>query len=168
MVYTRILTMHDLPSSTYYLYLLAYNVIYVIPLLLIVLGFSVVLESRRLTEREGRVLKLLSGLMMLLLGMVLVFVPELLNQVGTAVLLLSGAILLTLVIVLQELALKLVSGTALLLLIFAYVIVPALFEQLAAALALLITTLLLTFALVWLDRRRHPAGRTPLTGGIAH
>jgi drug/metabolite transporter (DMT)-like permease len=165
MVYTRILTLHDLPVSVYYLYLLAYNVIYVIPLLLIVLGFAVALESRRLAEREGRVLKLLSGLMMLLLGLVLVFLPELLNQVGTAVLLLSLAILITLVIALQEFALKLISGAALLLLALVYFAVPERFEQFGAAFALLVATLLLTVTLVWLDHRHHPHGQPPVTRG---
>jgi hypothetical protein len=92
MVYTRVLTLSDLPAGAYYAYLAAYNVVYVLPLFAIVALFSIRFGARKLSEAEGRVLKLLSGVMMLLLGAVLVFAPELLNQVWTAVLLLAAAI----------------------------------------------------------------------------
>lgn len=81
MVYTRLLTLEQLPTMTYYLYLAAYNVIYVLPLLFIVLLFAITLGARKLQAHEGRVLKLLSGLMMLGLGMVLIFAPQLLSNV---------------------------------------------------------------------------------------
>jgi len=98
MVFTRALTLNDLPTSSYYLYLVFYNVIYVIPLLLIVGVFVATLGSRKLSEREGRVLKLLSGLMMFELGIVLVLAPAALNNVMTAVVLLVVALLLTFVL----------------------------------------------------------------------
>ncbi|MFW2403354.1 MAG: thioredoxin family protein [Gammaproteobacteria bacterium] len=98
MVFTRALTLNDLPTSSYYLYLVFYNVIYVIPLLLIVGVFVATLGSRKLSEREGRVLKLLSGLMMFELGVVLVFAPAALNNVMTAVVLLVVALALTFVL----------------------------------------------------------------------
>ena len=87
MVYTRILTMEDLPSMVYYGYLAVYNVIYIIPLLAIVILFSVKFGSRKLGEQEGRALKLVSGLMMLMLGIVLVAAPEALSNAGTAIML---------------------------------------------------------------------------------
>jgi len=102
MVYTRVLTLEDLPPSSYYLYLVFYNVIYVVPLLVIVLVFTFTLGSRKLTEREGRILKLMSGLMMLSLGGLLLFVPELLSNILTAVGLLSFSVGLTFLIVLGE------------------------------------------------------------------
>lgn len=85
MVFTRILTLHQLPSSTYYAYLALYNVIYVIPLALIVSVFSLTLGKRHLSEWEGRVLKLVSGTMMLGLGIMLVWKPELLNNIVASV-----------------------------------------------------------------------------------
>ncbi len=94
MVYTRILTMHDLPTATYYAYLAVYNLIYIIPLLAIVILFAVKFGSRKLSEDEGRVLKLVSGLMMLMLGLVLIFNPNALSQVGVAVGLLLGTLAL--------------------------------------------------------------------------
>lgn len=99
MVFTRILTLNELPPPTYYLYLIFYNVVYVIPLLIIVLTFTFTLGSRKLTEEEGRILKLLSGLMMLGLGGLLIFAPVLLNNLLTAVSLLAFSIGLTVLIV---------------------------------------------------------------------
>jgi hypothetical protein len=102
MVYTRVLTLRQLPPATYYLFLLFYNVIYVAPLALIVLLFVLTLGSRKLTENEGRVLKLLSGLMMLALGILLVVRPVLLSTVVGAVATLAAAVALTGLIVVVD------------------------------------------------------------------
>ncbi|WP_250546397.1 hypothetical protein [Geobacter sulfurreducens] len=80
MVFTRVLTLRELPPSAYYLYLGFYNVVYVIPLAVIVGIFTITLGSRKLTEWQGRVLKLVSGIMMLSLGFVLLLRPTLLNN----------------------------------------------------------------------------------------
>jgi thiol-disulfide isomerase/thioredoxin len=92
-VYTRVLTLNNLPTSEYYLYLALYNTVYVIPLAVIVAGFTWTLGKRKLQEEEGRMLKLLSGFMMLALGLLLVFAPNMLNNVVIA-----GGILLTAVL----------------------------------------------------------------------
>jgi hypothetical protein len=92
MVFTRALTLQDLGSAGYYGYLALYNVIYVVPLALIVLVFTYTLGSRKLTEREGRLLKLVSGYMMLGLGLLLVFRPELLTSAGSAIAVLAVAL----------------------------------------------------------------------------
>jgi hypothetical protein len=95
MVFTRILTINELTPSAYYGYLILYNVIYIIPLLVIVIVFSLTLGAHKLSERGGRLLKLLSGLMMLGLGSILVVAPALLNNAAVALVLLSAALLLT-------------------------------------------------------------------------
>jgi thiol-disulfide isomerase/thioredoxin len=87
MVYTRVLTLHDLPPTGYYLYLVLYNLVYVVPLLLILLVFVLTLGRRKLQEREGRTLKLFAGLMMAGLGSVLLFAPEALGDLRTAIVL---------------------------------------------------------------------------------
>ncbi len=102
MVYTRILTLAELPAATYYLYIAAYNVIYMIPLTAIVVVFTVTLGARKLTENQGRVLKLLSGLMMLGLGVVLLAAPALLDNLLTTILLLAAALALTLAAVVAD------------------------------------------------------------------
>jgi thiol-disulfide isomerase/thioredoxin len=92
MVFTRILTLNNLSNFTYYMYLILYNIIYVIPLLIIVVIFTLTLGKRNLTEWQGRVLKLVSGTMMLGLGGILLFDPAILNNAFIAFLLLLGAI----------------------------------------------------------------------------
>jgi hypothetical protein len=92
MVYTRLLTLQDLPPAGHYLYLALYNLVYVIPLALIVGAFAFTMGARRLSEREGRLLKLLSGVMMLQLGALLVLAPELLNRLGIAFAMLAIAV----------------------------------------------------------------------------
>ena len=94
MVYTRVLTLNALSGWEYYGWLVLYNLIYVLPLLAIVLLFTFTLGARKLSERQGRVLKLLSGTMMLGLGLVMLFAPELLNSfwTGLGLLLLAAVI----------------------------------------------------------------------------
>jgi len=93
MVYTRLLSLSGLPPAGRYLYLALYNLIYVIPLVLIVLAFVRSMGARKLTVREGRLLKLLSGAMMLELGVLLLFAPERLNNLLVAFGLLGVALL---------------------------------------------------------------------------
>lgn len=92
MVFTRILTLNNLSSTTYYLYLIFYNLIYVVPLFIIVLGFTVTLGKKQLTEWQGRVLKLVSGLMMLGLGAILLINPALLNNVKVSFIILAASL----------------------------------------------------------------------------
>ena len=80
MVYTRILTLSELSTVQYYLYLILYNLVYIVPLMIIVLLFVLTMGARKLQEGEGRGLKLVSGTMMLTLGMILLVAPELLQN----------------------------------------------------------------------------------------
>ncbi len=95
MVYTRLLTLADLSASGRYGYLALYNLIYVLPLAAIVAVFTHTLGARKLTEREGRLLKLMSGLMMLGLGALLLFAPERVSQIGIAFGLMAIAVVIT-------------------------------------------------------------------------
>ncbi len=67
-LYTRILTLRALDPWTYYGYLLLYNVMYMLDDVIVLTVGVVTLSQHRLQEKEGRVLKLLSGLVMLGLG----------------------------------------------------------------------------------------------------
>lgn len=98
LVFTRVLTLHELSMPAYYAYLAFYNCIYVIPLASIVIFFVVTLGSRKLTEWQGRVLKLVSGLMMLSLSVVLLVNPSLLQDTLLSILLLAGALSLSLLV----------------------------------------------------------------------
>lgn len=92
MVYTRYLTLAGLTPVQHYLYLGLYNLVYVLPLLIIVLLFVRTLGRRKLSESEGRLLKLISGFMMLGLGLGLLLKPELINNPLAAIALLASAL----------------------------------------------------------------------------
>ena len=78
-VYTEVLASHALPGWQHYAYLGLYIGAYVLDDALI-LGIAVAtLSRRRLREREGRWLKLLSGVVMLGLGLALLLRPQLLS-----------------------------------------------------------------------------------------
>ncbi|RLF33339.1 MAG: hypothetical protein DRN08_05575 [Thermoplasmata archaeon] len=98
LLFTRTLTLNKLSVAEYYIYLIFYNIVYIIPLLIIVLIFTFTLSHKKLTEWQGRVLKLLSGLMMFLLGMILIGNPSLLNNLLTTITLLVGILVSTLII----------------------------------------------------------------------
>ena len=71
-LYTRILTLRQLDPWTYYGYLLLYNVMYMVDDVMVLAIGVVTLSQRRLQEKEGRLLKLVSGLVMLGLGIYLI------------------------------------------------------------------------------------------------
>lgn len=99
MLFTRILTLNNLSPLSYYIYLLLYNVIYVIPLFTIVMLFTITLGRKKLSEWQGRVLKLVSGTMMLGLGGVLLLNPPLLNNILVSFLLLLGSLVVSSIVV---------------------------------------------------------------------
>ncbi len=78
-IYTRVLTMQNFSAFGYYSYLVLYNLIYVIPLAAIVLVFAYTMGAHKFTEKHGKLLKLAGGLLMLVLGLILLFRPELLS-----------------------------------------------------------------------------------------
>ncbi|MEZ9594949.1 cytochrome C biosynthesis protein [Shewanella sp. 10N.261.52.F9] len=100
MIYTSVLSMHDLETFERYMYLVMYNVVYVIPLAAIVIAFSVSLGKRKLTEKEGQTLKLMSGIMMMGLGGMLALDPTALQNVALAIGLIFSSIILTVIITL--------------------------------------------------------------------
>ena len=72
-LFTRILTLRDLPPASYYGYMLLYIAGYMIDDVIILTIGVIMLSRHRLQEKEGRVLKLISGLVMVGLGIYLVF-----------------------------------------------------------------------------------------------
>jgi len=95
MVYTRLLTLAEPSTAARYFYLAFYNLVYVTPLAIIVALFVRTLGARRLSEREGRLLKLLSGLMMLELGVLLLVAPNLTGNAVVGLALIATAVLIT-------------------------------------------------------------------------
>jgi len=79
-IYTRALTMYSLPTWAYYGYLALYNLAYVADDSLMLAVAVVTLSRQRLQESGARGLKLLSGVIMLALGLILLVAPERLAQ----------------------------------------------------------------------------------------
>jgi glutaredoxin len=70
-LFTRILTLHQLDSLSYYGYLLLYDLAYMLDDVIILAIGLITLSQRRLQEKEGRWLKFVSGLVMVGLGIYL-------------------------------------------------------------------------------------------------
>jgi hypothetical protein len=81
-VYSQVLASRDLPAWQYYGYLALYNVFYMLDDALLLTAAVITLRMSKLQERGGRVLKLVSGAVMLLLGLALVLRPEWLEWGG--------------------------------------------------------------------------------------
>jgi glutaredoxin len=74
-LYTRILTLKQLDGPAYYGYLLLYNAAYMLDDVIVLAIGVITLTQHRLQEKEGRWLKLISGLVMVGLGVYLLIVP---------------------------------------------------------------------------------------------
>lgn len=77
-VYTQILSGRELPTSSYYAYLVLYNLAYIFDDALMVGIVVFTLSKTKLQESAGRLLKLLSGSVLVLLGIGLLLFPKLL------------------------------------------------------------------------------------------
>jgi len=79
-IYTGILSGKGLKSSfSYYAYLAFYNLIYVLPLLVIVAILIFSFRARQITQRQMEIIKFIGGIIMLLLGTLLLVNPGLLG-----------------------------------------------------------------------------------------
>jgi arginine exporter protein ArgO len=70
-LYTRILTLKQWATVSYYSYLLLYNIAYMLDDLMILSIGVITLSQRKLQEKQARWLKLISGLTMVGLGIYL-------------------------------------------------------------------------------------------------
>lgn len=77
-IYTKVLADREPSALMRYAYMALYNLVYVVPLAVIVGLFTLTLGHFRITEKQGKALKLLSGIVMLLLGSIMLLKPELL------------------------------------------------------------------------------------------
>ncbi len=79
-IYAGILTGKVLASSlTYYFYLLFYNVIYVLPLAVVIGIFGWTFKGKQISKRQMQIIKFIGGLIMILLGIILLVNPSLIS-----------------------------------------------------------------------------------------
>ncbi|MBN1281243.1 MAG: hypothetical protein JXA00_06305 [Candidatus Thermoplasmatota archaeon] len=94
-VFTTTLAAYQLPLFDYYVYIFVYNMVYVIPLIVIVGLFIVTLGKMKLTQWQGQKLKLMSGLMMCSFGVLFLVNYQLLEEFFTPIILLVLSVGLT-------------------------------------------------------------------------
>ncbi|PIV14031.1 hypothetical protein COS44_01140 [bacterium (Candidatus Gribaldobacteria) CG03_land_8_20_14_0_80_36_40] len=75
-IYTRILTLNNLSSLSYYLYLLLYTFIFMLDDLIVFLIAFITLSKIGFTEKYNYWATLIGGLLILILGILLIFRPE--------------------------------------------------------------------------------------------
>jgi len=75
-VYTQILTLNEIPTSQYYLYLILYIFIFLIDDLIIFIVAMVSLKAVGLTTKYTRTSAFIGGLLMLIIGLLMIFRPE--------------------------------------------------------------------------------------------
>jgi len=79
-IYTGILSGKLLANSfSYYLYLILYNLVYVMPLAVIITIFGSSLKAKQITKKQMQTIKFIGGLIMILLGLVLLINPSLIG-----------------------------------------------------------------------------------------
>ena len=77
-IYTNILTINNLSSVQYYLYIGLYILMYMLDDFIVFTIAVYTLSSKKLTENQGKWLKFVSGAMLFILGLLLILKPNLL------------------------------------------------------------------------------------------
>ncbi|MCF7878583.1 MAG: hypothetical protein K9L95_03840, partial [Candidatus Omnitrophica bacterium] len=80
MIFTTILAGETVKAtSSYYLWILFYNLIYVLPLAIIVAIFGYTFQAKRISQRQIEFIKLVGGVIMVALGLILIVNPQILG-----------------------------------------------------------------------------------------
>lgn len=78
-IYTQILSLSNLPAWQHYLYLALYNTLYMADDIIVFIIAAKTLNFVQLNHKYDRAMKLIGGLLIIALGLILIFRPELLN-----------------------------------------------------------------------------------------
>jgi len=77
-IYTQILTMNELSTAQYYLYIFFYQIVFMLDDMVIFVIAMVTLNSVGIESKYARWTKVIGGVIMLIIGLLLLFKPELL------------------------------------------------------------------------------------------
>jgi len=94
-VFTQELVLRTFSMQEAYFYILFYNMVYVIPLIVIVSIFVITLGKRKLSEWHGQVLKLLTGIMLSTFGVTFIINYKVLENIITPLIMLVFSLLAT-------------------------------------------------------------------------
>jgi hypothetical protein len=106
--FTNRLAVENLPTMTYYGYIILYTFVYVLPLFIILVISVFTLRVQKLTEWQGRILKLFPGIFLLSFGIVMLIDYQLLQgeNLGFLLMLIGLDVLITILIALAWRRLK--------------------------------------------------------------
>ena len=99
-LWTNLVSAHDVTTITFILLLLLYMIIYQLDELAIFMVATVSLKSQRMEEKHGRILKLIGGVLMLTLAIVMLVNPALMSDIGKSLLIFAIAFGITILILL--------------------------------------------------------------------
>jgi len=75
-VYTQVLSLSDLSIWKYYLYLIFYVFVFILPAFIVFTISATTLQLTGISTKYGRLIHLVSGIIMLILGILMIFKPE--------------------------------------------------------------------------------------------
>ena len=78
-VYTKVLSMNNLPVWQYYLYLVFYILIFMLDDIIVFVGAMITLQAFGIKNKYAKYSHLIGGIIVLLIGIALIFKPELLS-----------------------------------------------------------------------------------------
>jgi hypothetical protein len=90
-LWSNLLTAQKVAPLTFALLLLVYMIVYQLDELAIFFTAVVSLRASRLEEKQGRILKLIGGTLMLTLAAVMIINPELMNTLSSSLLIFGAA-----------------------------------------------------------------------------
>lgn len=96
-VFTQELVLRTTTHEAYF-YILFYNIVYVIPLIIIVSIFVITLGKRKLSEWHGQILKLLTGIMLSSFGITFIVNYKILENIITPIIMLVFSLIATFII----------------------------------------------------------------------
>jgi len=97
-IWSNLVASNNVSLVTYLLLLGLYMLIYLLDELAVFGTIAVTMRASRVEEKHGRLLKLASGVIMVTLGVVMAFNPELMNKISSSLLVFLFALALTLLV----------------------------------------------------------------------
>jgi thiol-disulfide isomerase/thioredoxin len=92
-IWSNLVSSSNISTATFIFLLAVYMVIYLIDELVIFGAAVITMKASRLEEKHGRLLKLISGVVILTLGVVMLINPELMNQLNSSILVFGLALI---------------------------------------------------------------------------
>jgi hypothetical protein len=99
-LWSNLLVSQNVPAVTFVLLLLLYMAVYQLDEMGLFLIAVFTMRSSKMEEKHGRILKLISGVLMLALSLVMLINPNLMNDLTTSLIVFGGAFVATLLILL--------------------------------------------------------------------